>query len=193
MKKLLLIVFAFISLNLSSQILCEADTVCVSQDGNLYYSIDSSNIVAWNWIIDGPGVITSPQQIQDSIWVQWNGMGTHRVGLRVKDNQGCWSDTSWCYVEVVNNSCGLQTGINPICVSHPIQQLPIHLITNQSNNGVWSGPGITDPSQNIFHVGVAGIGSHNVVYEQTSGRCKVKCTITMNVTAGPNISPIYID
>ena len=193
MKKLLLIIFAFISLNLSSQILCEADTVCVGQGGDLYYSIDSSNIVAWNWVIDGPGVITAPQQIKDSIWVTWNAMGTFRVGLLVKDNQGCWSDTSWCYVDVINNSCGLQTGINPICVSHPIQQLPIHVITGQPNNGVWSGPGITDSTQNIFHVGVAGIGSHAILYEQTSGRCLVKCDITITVTPGPNISPIYID
>ena len=195
MKKLLLIIFAFISLNLSSQILCEADSVCVGGGGNLYYSIDSSNIVYWDWIISGPGVIVTPtpSPSKDSIWVEWQGMGLHRVGLRVKDNQGCWSDTSWCYVDVINNSCGLSTGINPICVSHPIQQLPIHVVTGQPNNGVWSGTGIVDSTKGEFHVGVAGIGSHVILYEQTSGRCHVKCDITITVTPGPNISPIYID
>jgi len=57
MKKLLLIIFAFISLNLSSQILCEADSVCVGSN-ELYYSIDSSNIVYWDWIVPPGGVIT---------------------------------------------------------------------------------------------------------------------------------------
>ena len=111
------------SLNLTSQILCEADSVCVGQDGELYYSIDSSNIVYWDWIVPISGVVT--QNNGDSIYINWTSMGFFKVGLRVKDNQGCWSDTSWCYVDVINNSCGLQTGINPIYVSHPIQQLPI--------------------------------------------------------------------
>ena len=179
------------SLNLTSQILCEADSVCVGQDGELYYSIDSSNIVYWDWIVPISGVVT--QNNGDSIYINWTSMGFFKVGLRVKDNQGCWSDTSWCYVDVINNSCGLQTGINPICVSHPIQQLPIHVLTGQPNNGVWAGPGIVDSTKGEFHVGVAGIGSHVILYEQTSGRCPVKCDITITVTPGPLISPIYID
>ena len=190
MKKLLLIIFAFISLNLSSQILCEADSVCVGQGGELYHSIDSSNIVYWDWIVPPGGVIT--QNNGDSIYIDWTAMGFFKVGLRVKDNQGCWSDTSWCYVDVINNSCALQIAINPICVNHPIQQLPINIITGNSN-GVWSGPGILNPNQGIFNVSVAGVGSHVILYEQTSGRCNVKCDVTINVTSGPNISPIYID
>ena len=48
MKKIFLILMTLMSLNLTSQILCEADSVCVGQDGELYYSIDSSNIVKIN-------------------------------------------------------------------------------------------------------------------------------------------------
>ena len=189
MKKLLLIIFAFISLNLSSQILCEADSVCVGTD-ELYHSMDSSNIVYWDWIVPVFGTVT--QNNGDSIYINWGSPGFYKVGLRVRDNQGCWSDTSWCYVDAINNSCALQTGINPICVNHTIQQLPIHVLTGYTG-GIWSGTGIIDSTKGEFHVSIAGVGSHNILYEQTSGRCDVKCDITITVTPGPNISPIYID
>ena len=93
----------------------------------LYYSMDSSNIVYWDWIVPSFGTVT--QNNGDSIYINWGSPGFYKVGLRVKDNQGCWSDTSWCYVDAIDNSCALQTGINPICVSHPLQQLPINIIT----------------------------------------------------------------
>ena len=189
MKNTLLFIFTLLSFNLTSQILCSEDTVCVG-DSELYYSIDSSNIVYWEWIVPPGGTIT--QNNGDSIYIDWIGMGSEKLGLLVKDNQGCWSDTSWCYVETVNNTCGLQVPINPICVSHPIQQLPIHILTGQTN-GVWSGTGIVNSTKGEFNVGIAGIGSHLISYEQTSGRCKVKCNTTIHVTPGPNISPIYID
>jgi len=190
MKKIILIIIAFITFNLQSQILCEADSVCVGSD-ELYYSIDSSNIVQWDWIVPINGTIT--QNNGDSIYVEWGSMGFYKVGLRVKDNQGCWSDTSWCYVDALNNGCGLSTGINPICVNGSIQQLPIHINTNQPNNGVWSGPGIVDPTKGEFHVSVAGVGTHDILWEQTSGRCSVECSIQIIVTPGPLISPIYLD
>ena len=190
MKKIFLILMAFMSLNLTSQILCEADSVCVGSD-ELYYSIDSSNIVYWDWIVPIFGTIT--QNNGDSIYVEWSSPGFYKIGLRVKDNQGCWSDTSWCYIDAINNSCGLSTGMNPICVSNPIQQLPIYVMTGQPGNGIWSGNGIVDSTKGEFHVGVAGIGTHDILYEQTSGRCSVECSIQIIVTPGPLISPIYID
>tara|TARA_R110002012_G_scaffold260977_1_gene442744 strand:+ start:218 stop:793 length:576 start_codon:yes stop_codon:yes gene_type:complete len=189
LRKILLLVFAFFTLNLSSQILCEADSVCVGGD-ELYYSMDSSNIVYWDWIVPSFGTVT--QNNGDSIYINWGSPGFYKVGLRVKDNQGCWSDTSWCYVDAIDNSCALQTGINPICVSHPLQQLPINIVTGYPG-GIWSGTGIINQNKGEFHVSVAGVGSHVILYEQTSGRCKVECNITITVTSGPLISPIYID
>ena len=118
--------------------------------------------------------------------------GFHKIGLRVKDNQGCWSDTSWCYVDVITNTCGLLTGMNPICVNSDIQVLPIYEDPPQSG-GIWSGPGIVDSTKGEFHVTIAGVGIHDILYTNTSGRCSVECSIQIIVTPGPLISPIYID
>ncbi len=58
----------------------------------------------------------------------------------------------------------LSTG-GPFCLNNP----PV-TFTASSGSGTWSGPGIVDPVLGLFDPGVAGIGTHTIVYSLQLGK-----------------------
>ena len=64
--------------------------------------------------------------------------------------------------------------------------------TSAQSGGTWSGIGITDGVLGIFSPTVAGVGSHQIIYEIT-GNCGDADTINITVNASPIFSVVSID
>jgi large repetitive protein len=65
--------------------------------------------------------------------------------------------------------------------------LPVTLSATPAG-GVWAGNGITDVNAGTFDPAIAGSGAHIITYEVTNGACVVAESITINISADPNLA-----
>ena len=102
------------------------------------------------------------------------------------DNSGCLSGTD---TVIINQLAGpnppVITPAGPFCLSDPLINLTV-----SNPGGTWSGTGITNPTTGAFDPNAAGIGSHQIIYND-SGACAGADTINIavNASADATINP----
>ncbi len=111
------------------------------------------------------------------------GAGSHTITYTIGGACGA-IDTETIEVSAIDNP--LITEIGPFCLSNDTI-----VLTANIPGGIWSGNGITDSLTGEFGIGVAGIGSHEIVYT-TTGLCADSDTLIIEIYSQTiaSISPI---
>ncbi len=87
--------------------------------------------------------------------------------ITVTDIAGGCFDTDTVHVDVININTLTVTPAGPYCVNGSIDTLQVSV---PIGTGLWSGPGITNTTTGIFNPTVAGVGTHEIIYN-VSGSC----------------------
>lgn len=71
-----------------------------------------------------------------------------------------------------------------------VAQSATNLTVTGTQGGTWSGPGITNTTLGTFNPAIAGVGTHQIIYE-TTGSCASRDTAFITVTSGAvvNVNP----
>jgi gliding motility-associated-like protein len=90
------------------------------------------------------------------------GVGVHVITYTIA---GACGDAQTTNITVTPQDDATITAVGPFCVNEPSVNL-----TSVTNGGMWSGIGITDPTNGVFDPSVAGPGTHTITYT-TPGAC----------------------
>jgi PKD repeat protein len=86
------------------------------------------------------------------------GPGTHEIRYEVTDGNSCYAEDT--VLIVVNDAPeAIITPVDPLCSNDPPYDLEVSPAL-----GTWSGTGITNPSTGVFDPVIAGIGSHEIIF-----------------------------
>ncbi|TVR78528.1 MAG: PKD domain-containing protein [Chitinophagaceae bacterium] len=134
----------------------------------------TADISGGSWT--GTGITNSSNGTFDPMTA---GVGTHLVVYSLPAPCG-GSDT----IEIIVN-----LDANPIIDSIPevCETFSPFTLNAQPSGGIWSGIGITDNTAGVFNAGIAGPGTHQIIYE-VSGQCGGADTI--NLTVLPDLTPL---
>lgn len=109
------------------------------------------------------------------------GAGTHTITYTITDVNGCTSSATTT-ITVNGPSAFTVNPAGPYCENDNPS-----LITATIGGGYWTGPGIVNPLNGLFHPGVAGPGGHTVTYTVTNASgCTLSNSIVVQVFAKPN-------
>ncbi len=86
------------------------------------------------------------------------GPGTYKIKYEITDANGC-SGADSINLVVRDSPDGIITPVDPVCLNGPTVDLEA-----SSTDGTWTGNGITDDRQGIFDPSVAGLGTHQVIF-----------------------------
>ena len=159
--------------NIDQATIGNIDPVCIT---NSPITLTSSNS---NGVWAGAGISNPSSGTFDPSLV---GLGNHNVSFTTN---GACPFTDSAVVTVIDQADATISNSGPICILDGVVTL-----TAVSTGGVWSGNGITDPSNGIFDPSSAGVGAHNITYN-ISGTCGDNDQITVNVVSfiDPSITP----
>jgi gliding motility-associated-like protein len=104
--------------------------------------------------------------------------------ITVTDIAGGCFDQDTVHVDVINISTLSITPAGPYCVNGNTDTLQVNV---PAGTGTWSGPGITNATFGIFNPSVAGVGTHQIMYN-VSGACGTGAD-TISVTVIPQPDP----
>lgn len=110
------------------------------------------------------------------------GPGIHEI-IYTLNTCGTASDT--IYITVTAPLDPSIIAVSPFCVADPSVNL-----TSVTPGGVWSGLGITDATLGTFDPGVAGVGTHTIMYVLYSCYAIGTTTITLTPILNPAISAV---
>jgi gliding motility-associated-like protein len=104
--------------------------------------------------------------------------------ITVTDIAGGCFDQDTVHVDVINISTLAITPAGPYCVNGGLDTLQTSVPVG---TGLWSGPGITNTTLGIFDPAIAGVGTHQIMYN-VSGSCGTGAD-TISVTVIPQPDP----
>ncbi|MCK9322147.1 MAG: hypothetical protein M0P32_09120, partial [Bacteroidales bacterium] len=100
---------------------------------------------------------------------------------------GACSSQGTTIIHVDDFSDATITPAGPFCTNDPAL-----VLSAASTGGTWSGTGIVDASNGLFHPGIAGVGDHIIIYSITNGTCSDSDIETIHVDEllSTTISPV---
>jgi gliding motility-associated-like protein len=131
----------------------------------------SSSVPVGTGVWTGPGITDSVLGVFDPLAA---GFGNHQIIYTVSGSCGNAADTMM--VSVTNTLNATITPVGNICSSAS----PI-ILSSASGGGVWSGNGITNPTNGTFDPGVAAVGFDTITYTITTP-CYAQDTVVIHVT-----------
>ncbi len=136
---------------------------------------NGATITEWSWNFGD----NSTSTLQNPTHSYSSG-GTYTVALTVTTADGC----THTYSTTVQAEPGADATINPVgpfCITNASPMV----LTAAQGGGVWSGPGITNPSTGAFNPVAAGVGTHNIVYSIAASGPTCGDTDTLRITISP--------
>lgn len=123
----------------------------------------------------GPGI--SGSMFDPSI----AGVGTHTIKYIATNSSGC-TDSATTSISVANGTSATLDPFSSVCADTTFT-----LLGGKPAGGTYSGPGV---SGGVFNGGVAGPGTHTIVYTATSACGTSSDTRSINVDSVPNVSVV---
>ncbi len=141
-------------------------TYCLS-DNNPVPTI--TGVQGGTFTIDNGGTINSTTGEVD---LNGTGVGTYTISYTTTGPCPTTVSTS---VTIGDGGNVTITPVGPFCLTNDTITLSVNV-----TGGTWSGTGIVDNANGEFGIGVAGVGSHEIIY-QTSGTCSDSDTINIEI------------
>lgn len=148
--------------------------LCVSEQLDL----NATNIVGANYSWTGPQLFVSAIQNPSISNVSLLNAGTYTVTVNLN---GCTATASTS-VTIGTGTAATINPAGPFCVNSGSVTM-----TASAPNGVWSGPGITNPSTGTFDPTLATIGTNTISYT-TPGACGGTSTMDIMILPIPTVS-----
>ncbi|MDD2634156.1 MAG: gliding motility-associated C-terminal domain-containing protein [Bacteroidales bacterium] len=134
-------------------------------------------------VFSGTG-ITDP--VNGTFNPQAAGPGTHNITYTLI-NGGCTSITTKPVI-VYDDVDATITSLGPFCDNDYVL-----ILTSAETGGLWSGPGIINPTLGGFDPELAGVGTHEIVYSISNTNCSDSDTALIVVNASPDadFTPVF--